>query len=274
MRGRTVLVTHKLDGSCHDLVAIAIQRLRTFCPPDGYYVAFSGGKDSQVILDLVRRAGVPYDAHFNVTSVDPPELYRFIREHYAEVERHRPPKTMWQLIVDKMMPPTRTVRYCCEHLKERGGTGRHVVTGVRWAESLKRTKRRTVETCMRDKTKRYVNPIIEWSNADVWRYIRERNMPYCCLYDQGFRRVGCVGCPMAGRRGREIEFARWPGFERSYRRAFAAAAAANIQRLGPEYSSRRYNGQHMRWDSGDAMFDWWMSDKHQRKNPDQGVLFE
>ena len=93
-----------------DKVKVAIDRIKTFEPAEGYYVAFSGGKDSVVILDLVKRAGVKFDAHYNITGIDPPELYYFIRDQHPEVERHRPEMTMWSLIVKKMMPPTRLIR--------------------------------------------------------------------------------------------------------------------------------------------------------------------
>ena len=108
-------------------VEVAIKRLQTFEPLEGYYLAFSGGKDSVVIKALADMAGVKYDAHYNHTSVDPPELIYFIREHHSNVEIEYPRYkdgsriTMWNLIPKKKMPPTRIMRYCCEFLKECGG---------------------------------------------------------------------------------------------------------------------------------------------------------
>jgi len=256
-----------------DKAEIAIERLQTFCPPEGYYVAFSGGKDSVVILDLVKRSGVKYDAHYNITGIDPPELFYFIRDNFPEVERHRPETTIWKLIVKKMMPPTRRVRYCCEYLKERGGAGRRVITGVRHAESSRRSKRGFIEECFKDKHKIYVHPIIDWTDADVWQYIKDNQVKYCSLYDEGFKRLGCIGCPMAGKIGREKEFKRWPAYEKKFRTAFAAAAAANIAALGTEYGGTNRDAK-LRWPDGDAMFDWWMQDKGQKNDIDQTVMFE
>ena len=128
-----------MDGKIKDKVEIAVQRLRSFEPPEGYYVAFSGGKDSQCVYHLCKMAGVKFDAHYAITSVDPPELVRFIKANYPNVafeRQHYPdgrPITMWSLIADHTLPPTRKVRYCCAALKEPGGQGRIVVTGVRWA---------------------------------------------------------------------------------------------------------------------------------------------
>lgn len=147
-----------LSEKVHD----SIERIKAFQPRDGkgYFLAFSGGKDSVVCKALLDMAGVKYDAHYANTSVDPPELVRFIMNKHPDVAReyqtydkdHRNPKlagkriTMWNLIPLKLMPPTRLVRYCCEKLKESSGDGRFTVTGVRWAESVNRAKNQGVVT--------------------------------------------------------------------------------------------------------------------------------
>lgn len=238
----------QLNLSGKDKVQVAIERFKTFEPPEGYYLAFSGGKDSVVIKALADMAGVKYDAHYNLTSVDPPELVRFIKEFHPDVEIEIPkdkdgkPITMWNLIPRKKMPPTRLVRYCCEVLKEGGGDGRFTVTGVRWAESLRRRTTRTglelnfnaakdgdflnpdnpdnakMARFCPTKGKHILNPIIDWDDNDIWEFIREYNIPYCELYDQGYKRLGCIGCPMNNHAAEELE--KYPKYRQAYLRAF------------------------------------------------------
>lgn len=132
------------DGQTRTKPEIAIQRMKSFEPPEGYFLAFSGGKDSQCIYHLAQMAGVKFDAHYHVTSVDPPELIYFIREYYPDVifdvphDKNGKRISMWSLIRDAKIPPTRNMRYCCSWLKETNGNGRMTVTGVRWAESARR----------------------------------------------------------------------------------------------------------------------------------------
>lgn len=124
----------------------AVDMFKRYEPPEGYWLGFSGGKDSVVIDALAVIAGVKKESHYTVTSVDPPEVVQFIKEKYPHVHRDIPrykdgkPITMWNLIPKKKMPPTRLVRYCCSSMKEIGGAGRLVVTGVRKAESVARSK--------------------------------------------------------------------------------------------------------------------------------------
>lgn len=258
-----------------DKAEIAIDRLQAFCPPEGYYVAFSGGNDSVVILDLVKRSGVKYDAHYNITGIDPPELYYFIRDNFPEVERHKPEATMWKLIVKEMTPPTRRVRYCCRYLKERGGQDRKVVTGVRWAESARRGKRRIVEACFRNDRKFYINPIIDWSDEDVWEYIKTRGIVYCHLYDEGFNRLGCIGCPMTGTDKRKKEFARWPAFERKYKEAFSKVIS-KLSELPKDHRKKKNNTEnsYTKWIDSETMFNWWMEEGRGKSCADQTVMFE
>lgn len=140
------------DGEIRDKIEASINRLQAMCPEEGYYVAFSGGKDSQCVYHLCKMAGVKFDAHYNVTSVDPPELVQFIKRNYPDVHFDYPRNargevvTMWNLIPAERMPPTRLVRYCCETLKETSGKGRYTVTGVRQAESANRKRNQGVIT--------------------------------------------------------------------------------------------------------------------------------
>ena len=133
-------------------VSKSLERLKSFEPEEGYYLAFSGGKDSVTCKALLDMSGCKYHAVYRVTSVDPPELVRFIKNQHPDVVMEVPrdkdgkPITMWNLIPKRLMPPTRIVRYCCSDLKEGGGEGELTVTGVRWAESVNRQKNQGLVT--------------------------------------------------------------------------------------------------------------------------------
>jgi phosphoadenosine phosphosulfate reductase len=221
--------------------------------PAGYFVCVSGGKDSSVIQELCIMARVKCEFIHHHTSVDHPETVYFIRTEQKRVQelgytftidiprfKDGRQKTMWNGILTKGLP-TRVHRWCCERLKEYGGQDRYCITGVRWSESSRRAKtrgiheisgktlkehiifnddnsmsRRLTEMCLL-KRRFVLNPIVDWSDDDVWAFIKSRNLPINPLYAQGWRRVGCIGCPMSSH-GRE-ELDRFPKYMDAYFRA-------------------------------------------------------
>ena len=198
------------------LIEKTIERMKAFEPQEGYYGAFSGGKDSQVLYHGAQMAGVKVDWHFNKTSVDPPQLLKFIRQNYPDVEWHKPKLTMFQLILKKKMLPTRVARYCCRELKEGGGKGRTVLIGVRAEESFKRSTYPVAEACKRNR-QHLIRPILDWKWNDVWNFLNDNNIPHCELYDPpfNFKRIGCVGCPMQGKKMWR-DFRHFPHFKKAY----------------------------------------------------------
>lgn len=119
-------------------------------------VTYSGGKDSQVLVALAERAGIDFEVVNSHTTADAPETVYFIREQFKAMEergikcsivmpRYKDkPVSMWTLIPQIMVPPTRLMRYCCSVLKETSGKNRFIATGVRWAESASRKNNRGI----------------------------------------------------------------------------------------------------------------------------------
>ena len=225
----------------------SIAILRAHEPAEGYYLAFSGGKDSIVLYRLAEMAGVKFDAHYNVTTIDPPELVRFIRREYPAVAWDRPPRSFFSEVEVQGLP-TRLNRWCCEHLKEAGGRGRLVAVGVRAEESPARRKRGVLDDCPNVAAKVVLNPILRWKHSEVWEFIRAQSLPYCELYDQGWRRLGCVCCPYGSVAVRQRGLERWPGI-------FAAILRALHRRWPTRPLSWR------RWRTPETMFEWWLSDE-------------
>ena len=229
---------------------------------NGYYLAFSGGKDSQALFHMAQLAGVKFRGHMNLTSVDPPEVIRFVKKNYPEVELIKPSKSIFQIAVEKQILPTMRVRWCCAEYKEMAGAGKVTLIGIRKTESSRRAKRNEVEIsnrkfsgnldgldeyrqeqkakrarrkskeqgvnitnadeeqtlgCIHGKESLLISPIIYWTEKDVWEFLNNVvKDPHCSLYDEGWHRIGCIGCPMSSAKQKRIENERYPHIKRNW----------------------------------------------------------
>lgn len=223
-------------------------------PEDGGWCGFSGGKDSQALYHIAQLSGVKFKAFFSPTSVDPPQVIRFIRKEYPEVEFTRLKESIYTAFKRLKVLPTQRVRWCCALFKEKGGENKVTLTGVRKAESVKRSKRKEVEVsnykfsgnleefeeysekrikriaknlnqdqfsdvkeseirCINGKDKIIINPIIDWTDKDVWEFLNDvMEVPHCELYDPPYNqtRIGCIGCPMASTKNQRKQLDMWP----------------------------------------------------------------
>lgn len=224
---------------------------------NGFVLAFSGGKDSQALFHVAQLAGVKFKAQMNLTSVDPPDVIRFVRHIYPEVEMIPPDTSIFREAVRKGILPTRTIRWCCKTFKELKSPGKVTLIGIRHAESARRAKRNEVEinnrkfsgtleeldkyrdslkgkkylrkdrivmepdgeqtiSCISGKETLLISPIINWTDDDVWEFLNACNVPHCKLYDEGFKRIGCILCPMSNPRQKRIEIARYPHIKHNW----------------------------------------------------------
>ncbi len=276
-----------IDESLDAHVEEAISLLRLSVPKEGadYYGCFSGGKDSVVIKELAKLAGVPVTWHYNVTTIDPPELVYFIRDEHPDVMWNRPDNNFFTLAGrGRLVPkaglrtaprgfPTRRARWCCEEFKERvAPEGSTIIIGVRAAESPKRAVTWQPVTWNTRQKAWAICPIVWWPDAMVWAFIRERNLPYCKLYDEGWTRLGCIGCPQNSKAGRLRDFERWPGYERKWKKLFRDVwdrRTGTTQRGGRIWFGDRY------FDNWEEMWEWWVSGgslPKEKDEPCQGMV--
>lgn len=256
-------------------IDLAIQTIRKAEPlalkyqDYGFHLAFSGGKDSQVIYELCKMAGVKFRPVMQVTTLDPPELMKFVRKNYPDVIMERPEINFYKLIVKYQALPTCIIRYCCKELKEQSGAGTVTIIGIRRAESSKRAKRNELEIsgrkysnsldqfnidnqnqilCINGKDKILLSPIIDWTNSDVWNFIRNRKLEYCELYDKGYHRIGCMFCPMSSVKIKQKDRRNYPGVEQAIKKSIS------------ELCQR---GKYADFENVDEIFNWWISKKSQ-----------
>lgn len=240
-------------------------------PDNGFHLAFSGGKDSQALYHIAKMAGVKFKAFMNLTSVDPPEVIRFVKREYPDVELEKPRMSIFEMAKKIHILPTKIIRWCCAEYKEKGGVGKVTLTGIRKEESTRRAKRGEISTsikgkrseetfdqwseheekmvaCVGGKDKILVSPIIYWTARDVWQFLNDViEVPHCELYDQGFMRIGCILCPMSPYRQIVKEIKRWPHVKRNWLKT--------IQWLIE-------NGYEKKISTAEDKFDWWISGKN------------
>lgn len=237
------------------------ERLAMVMQPDnGFFIGFSGGKDSQVVLELCKMAGVKFRAVYSPTTNDPADNVRFIKQHYPSVIFDKPKKSFLQLVREKGLP-TRKFRFCCAILKEGAGVGNVVITGIRRQESRKRSQYpeferfgkqgKTLEEmternfeCVNGKDKFMLRPILEWTENDVWQFITIYNLPINPCYSSN-KRVGCVMCPFAPKR-------QLIKVKESYPKLYKALLHA-LQ----DFIDKKNGGGYFA--TAEEYFDWWVS---------------
>lgn len=285
------------------LVDAAIKSLRLAAQASREYygepllVAYSGGKDSDVLAKLCEIGKVDCEFVHSLTTADAPQTVAHVKRTFARLERAgykcklQLPRykgertTMWKLIPLKGYPPTRLARYCCDYLKETSGKHRMCALGVRADESSARKARGEFEVLFRDKAKRgnwdysaaseaiesarelpevfdcnlvtnmkrrgdtAVNPLIAWTEADVWDFLHDTRTDVCDLYSMGYKRVGCILCPLGGYASMQREGADFPKYRRAYIRAFDKMI-----------EKRKQDGKKCDWESGEEVYHWWVRD--------------
>ena len=243
-------------------------------PENGFYMAVSGGKDSQVLYHIAKLAGVRFKAHMNLTSIDPPEVIRFVKKEYPDVELIKPRMSIYDMAKKKHILPTMRLRWCCAEFKEKGGVGKVTLIGIRKEESARRAKREEISTvikskitnetfdqwseheeqmvtCVGGKDKILVSPIIYWTERDVWEFLNSNKIPHCELYDEGCTRIGCICCPMSSYRQKIREVKRWPHVKRNWIKA--------IQWLKDNGYSNHVE------ECAEMNFRWWISGKNYKQ---------
>lgn len=249
---------------------------------DGFFLAFSGGKDSQALYHIAELGGVKFKAHMNLTSVDPPEVIRFVKKFYPDVELVKPKESIYSIAIRRRILPTMRVRWCCAEFKESAGAGKVTLIGIRHEESSRRAKRNEVEIssrkfsgtldgleeyrqeqkakkarkksqkdgvnmmnadkeqtlgCIHGKEILLISPIIHWTERDVWEFLNKVvQVEHCELYDEGWRRLGCICCPMSSAKHKRMEELRWPHVKRNWIKAIKAI------RNGGGYSRKNISG--------------------------------
>lgn len=242
-----------MTGTLEVKVERALRLLRSIRPygDEPLEVAYSGGKDSDVILELTRMSGVPYKAIYKNTTIDPPGTIAHARRAGAEILRPR--RTFFRLI-EANGCPDRHVRFCCRELKEYPVL-RNVVIGVRREESRARASRYKEPVVCRvfskgkDIRQQQVLPILDWTLEDEREFIQERGItlhPHYYREDGTLdltRRLGCMCCPLQSQKRWAESFRERPGILRLYIKAMQRHLDTHPDRK----NARHFRGSAWQW---------------------------
>lgn len=193
---------------------------------DIFHVAFSGGKDSAVLLDLVKRA-LPKKSFvviFSDTGMEFPDTYKIVEKTRKQCEEdgtpfyiarsHFNPEDSWKLFG----PPARVLRWCCSvhkstpqtlKMREIAGKKDYIgldFVGVRKEESTARSEYEFENYGKKQKGQYSHNSILEWTSAEIWLYLFIKDLPINEAYKKGNSRAGCLFCPMGGNRGDYVQY--------------------------------------------------------------------
>lgn len=258
-----------------------------------YYLCYSGGKDSDCIRILAQLAGVSHEIHHNHTTVDAPETVRYVRSipnviiHYPKltmwqliVKNGIPPTRIARYCCSELKEGGGKGRVGVTGVRKaesvkrakNGGLvkiiGKPVATEKAAQEfdaEYEKTElggvilntdnaqsRRLVEHCYRT-TKTLVNPIIDWSDEDVWAFLHHYGCDSNPLYREGCKRIGCIGCPLSGSKHMREDFIRYPKYKEAYIRAFDKMLVARKERGLPEKTQ-------CDWSTGENVMRWWLGE--------------
>lgn len=197
---------------------------------DVFYVAFSGGKDSVVALDLVQRA-LPHNCFkvlFGDTGMEFPDTYETVEKikqicaeekiEFLQAKSKLKPENTWQIFG----PPAVTIRWCCsvhkttpqimqlrEVLQKPDFTGM-AFTGVRGDESLSRSEYDAISYGGKHSGQYSCHPILEWNTAELFLYIYENGLTFNNAYKKGNTRAGCLVCPMSQGKHDYMKYKNYP----------------------------------------------------------------
>ena len=270
----------------------AIEVLKAFEPEDGYHLCYSGGKDSDCIRILADLAGVKHEIHHNLTTADAPETVYYVKSipnviiDKPEISMWRliekkmvPPTRIMRYCCAELKERGGAGKVKVVGVRKKESARRAKLGGlikiigkpatvekkaVELGAEVGKTNggglilnmdndpsRRLVEHCYRT-TSTMLNPIIEWADTDVWDFLKAHGCKSNPLYECGLKRVGCIGCPMAGK-NRYAEFERWPKYRALYVMAFDRMLEAR-RRAGKK---ERPDTQ---WLNGESVMRWWLGE--------------